>query len=269
MNAPSVMNPAALVDLARYPIDDLASPVARDLVRQGRETLQATNVLMLHDFVTPAAREAMVGELLGALPQAYRRQDSLSIYYEGEARPPQGHGALAPNPSRQTIFAGDQFAKGGALWSLFLWDGLTDFVAAIVGGGALYRSADPLASLTATAIGDGDQHAWHFDQNDFVVSLLLQEPEQGGQFEMIPDAKDDARIDHAVVARALAGQEAGVIRPTMKAGTFSVFRGRRALHRVSPAKGGRQRLIALFSYDRKPGMMFTPEVYRVAFGRVA
>jgi hypothetical protein len=263
-------SPAALVDLARYPIADLSAPAARDLVQRSRATLEADSVLMLHDFVTPAAREAMVGELLAALPQAYRRQDSLTVYYEGETRPPEGHGALAPNPSRQTIFAGDQFAREGALWSLFLWDGLTDFVAAIVGGGALYRSADPLASLTATAIGDGDQHAWHFDQNDFVVSLLLQEPDEGGRFEMIPGAKaDDSRIDHAVVARALAGREESVIRPPMRAGTFSVFRGRRALHRVSPARGWRQRLIALFSYDRKPGMMFTPEVYRVAFGRVA
>jgi len=269
MNALAAMEASRLVDLARYPIADLDTPAARALVERSRATLEAESVLMLHDFVTPEARAAMVGELQAALPRAYRRETAFSVYYEGEARPPAGHGALAHNPSRQTIFAGDQFAREGALWSLFLWDALTDFVAAIVGGGALYRSADPLASLTATAIGDGDRHGWHFDQNDFVVSLLLQEPEEGGRFEMIPGAKDDVHVDHEIVARALAGREEGVIRPPMRAGTFSVFRGRRALHRVSPVKGNRQRLIALFSYHRRPGMMFTPEVYRVAFGRVA
>jgi UDP-N-acetylenolpyruvoylglucosamine reductase len=53
--------------------------------------------------------------------------------------------------------------------------------------GAIYidpatrRVADPLLSCTVTYLAEGDQHGWHFDGNDFVVSLLLQAPESGGR----------------------------------------------------------------------------------------
>ena len=124
-----------------------------------------------------------------------------------------------------------------------------------------------MAALTATALGDGDRHGWHFDENDFVVSLLLQEPEFGGRFEVLPNARTDAGIDFDLCAAALAGTAPDVLRPPLRAGTLSIFRGQRSLHRVSPVEGPRRRLIALFSYDRRPGMMFSAEVHLGAFGR--
>jgi hypothetical protein len=36
---------------------------------------------------------------------------------------------------------------------------------------------------------------------------------------------------------------------------------------VTEVEGARPRLIALFSYDKKPGMMFRPEVHLRALGR--
>ena len=50
-------------------------------------------------------------------------------------------------------------------------------------------------------------------------------------------------------------------------GCLALFRGRRSLHHVTEVEGSRPRLIALFSYDRKPGMMFTPDVHLRALGR--
>jgi hypothetical protein len=32
----------------------------------------------------------------------------------------------------------------------------------------------------------GDHDSWHFDQTDFVVSMLLQPSERGGDFEYSP-----------------------------------------------------------------------------------
>ena len=52
-----------------------------------------------------------------------------------------------------------------------------------------------------------------------------------------------------------------------EAGTLIVFQGKRALHRVTPVRGGRTRIIALFSYDRLPGMFFPERVHINAVGR--
>jgi hypothetical protein len=53
------------------------------------------------------------------------------------------------------------------------------------------------------------------------------------------------------------------------AGTLALFRGRRSVHRVSPVSGDRDRLIALLSFDSRPGMMFPAEVQRNNVGRTA
>ena len=58
-------------------------------------------------------------------------------------------------------------------------------------------------------------------------------------------------------------KKTGAIAP----GCLALFRGRRSLHHVTGVEGTRPRLIALFSYDRKPGMMFRPEVHLRSLGR--
>ena len=50
-------------------------------------------------------------------------------------------------------------------------------------------------------------------------------------------------------------------------GTLIVFQGKRALHRVTPVRGARTRIIALFSYDRRPDMFFPRHVHINAVGR--
>jgi hypothetical protein len=46
-----------------------------------------------------------------------------------------------------------------------------------------------------------------------------------------------------------------------------LFCGRRALHRVPPVIGSTPRVIALFSYDRRPGVRYGAEQYRRVVGR--
>jgi hypothetical protein len=42
----------------------------------------------------------------------------------------------------------------------------------------------------------------------------------------------------------------------MALGDFNVFMGDLSLHRVTPVKAARKRIVALFSYDRNPGTTF-------------
>ena len=66
-----------------------------------------------------------------------------------------------------------------------MWDGLTDFVAMLLGKPRLYRSADPLAACNLAYIKDGDELGWHFDSSDFSVTLQIQAPEDGGQIGVV------------------------------------------------------------------------------------
>jgi hypothetical protein len=55
----------------------------------------------------------------------------------------------------------------------------------------------------------------------------------------------------------------------VEAGTLLIFCGRRALHRVSPIEGATPRVIALLSYDRAPGVVYSGDVYQRVVGRPA
>ena len=89
----------------------------------------------------------------------------------------------------------------------------------------------------------------------------------------VPKSSDRPRLAQAYIlptadARLInLGYRQRIAVNLLRAGTLSIFRGQRSLHRVSPVEGARQRLIALFPYDRRRGMMFAAEVHLGAFGR--
>ena len=98
----------------------------------------------------------------------------------------------------------DLFPDDSPIRQLFEWDELRAFVAAILGLDTIYPYADPLGALNLAVMGDGDELQWHFDQTDFVVSLALQDADEGGDFEVAPFIRtaDDECYDD--VARVLA-----------------------------------------------------------------
>ncbi len=77
-----------------------------------------------------------------------------------------------------------------------------------------------------------------------------------------PDASD-AELS------VLDGHYPKVVRPGLKAGTLSMFNGHGSLHRVAPVTGTRERIIALFNYMAEPGYIFSEEIQRKFFGRLA
>jgi len=152
---------------------------------------------------------------------------------------------------------------------LFEWDELRAFVAAILGLDTIHPYADPLGALNLAVMGDGDELQWHFDQTDFVVSLALQDADEGGDFEVAPFIRTADDECYADVARVLAGDRAPLTVLPMTPGTLLVFAGRYSMHRVAPIHGPTPRLVGLFGYDTRPGTMSSELLKAVRYGRVA
>ncbi len=140
------------------------------------------------------------------------------------------------------------------------------FVAEILQEPHLYPLGDPMLGLTLTFLRDGDEHGWHFDGNDFVVSLLLQDANEGGVFEFAPFVRSPEEPHFDTVAALMDGR--GELRSIRaKPGTLAIFVGKRSLHRVTPVRGKRTRIIALFSYDRVPNLVHDESTHMRTFGR--
>jgi hypothetical protein len=58
---------------------------------------------------------------------------------------------------------------------------------------ALFPLADPVMGCTSTVMYEGDTHGWHFDLNDFVVSILLQARRQAEPSTSRPISERTAR----------------------------------------------------------------------------
>ena len=55
---------------------------------------------------------------------------------------------------------------------------------------------------------------------------------------------------------------------SMPEGTLVLFRGRNAMHRVTPTIGERTRMLVVLAYNSKPGIAISPEASMTFYGRV-
>ena len=162
------------LDLERYPIDDLGSPAARELVERCRSQLDREGLCMLPGFLGREAVSRSAAEIQAEVPDAFRKERAIVAMNESEidpALPADDPLRTAHRHSMRTI-AYDLIDPASPIRALYEWDGMTGFLSAVLGY-RVYRCADPLIALMISAMDQGGEQGWHFDDNEFVVSLLL------------------------------------------------------------------------------------------------
>jgi hypothetical protein len=259
-----------VVDLRRYPIHDPSGPEYRDLVRSCRDQLRDHGVAQLAGFLTPAAvgeMLALAGELAG---RAWASDQTHTAYFDppGQAPDPDHPRALLQHSAKKAI-AYDLIPAGAPIRRLYESDDLTSFIAAVLDRPALYRSTDPLDALEIAIFDDGDELGWHFDNSEFSITMMFQESEAGGHFDYYPWLRDEHDENYPAVQQVLRGGSDGVVRLATGPGTLAVFRGRHALHRVTPVRGPRPRINSVLTYGEHPGMKLNELTQQLFYGRTA
>jgi hypothetical protein len=113
------------------------------------------------------------------------------------------------------------------------------------------------------------EHPWHFDTNEFTVSMLTQEPQAGGVFEYCPNIRSAQAENFADVRAVLAGRGGHLIRRlSLRPGDLQLFKGRYSLHRVTSVHGATARHCAIFAYCERRGVVGSVARTRQLFGRV-
>jgi hypothetical protein len=244
---------ADLIDLERYPIDDLGSVRGKALVDAARRGHEADGAANLPGFIRAEAVPLLAAEANALLEKGYRKTKIRTAYY----RPPDPD--LAADHPRCRLWqegslqlADDQIGPETLLRKIYKWDPLTAFVAAVEGYPKLYRMADEFQALNIIAHGEGEALPWHYDVNDFTVTLLLQDAEAGGAFVYASDIRKGDDENYADVERVFAGDNALLRTLPRAAGTLTLFRGRNSLHSVTPVEGARERITAILTYDARP-----------------
>ena len=259
-----------VVDLGRYPIDALDSDAGRGLVTDCQQQLAAQGVASLPGFFRPEAlaKTVAVGEQVAEA--AWHANQQHNVYFTDLDAATAEHGADDPRGrpirSSQWATAYDLLPADLPLRTMYEADEMLRFLEAVLDKATLYRSVDPLDACEISYYGRGDELGWHFDNSEFSVTLMLREPESGGDFEYFPGIRSTDDERYGDVAAALDGDVEPQILPTAP-GTLAIFQGRHALHRVSPVKGAVTRMNSVLTYGTEPDMCLSALTQELFYGR--
>ena len=258
------------VDLARYPLHDPQSAAYAEAVDAAREQLRTDGCAVVKNFVLPAAVARLNEEIVRRKPTTHFSTEVMNPYFHTTENTdfPKRH------PVNTFIERSSGFIPGDS-WdhcetrTLFEAPELARFLADCLEIDELHPYADPLAGLTANILEPGQQFTWHFDTNDFAVTVLVDEADAGGLFEYVPMIRtpDDEGFD-AIQAVLEDGRE-GVRTLDLRPGDMQIFRGRHSLHRVTRVpEGSKPRHAAIFAYTEEAGVIGRVERTTQLFGRV-
>ncbi len=258
------MELANLVDLAAFPLHD---PEFR---ARCRERLGRDGALVLRGFLTPESVARVRREAEELQHHAYFCTQRHNVYLRpADPAFDEAHPRNREVMSSKGCITDDVVPQSSPLRTLYDSGAFRSFLGDVLGEAALHPYADPLSSINVHYARQGQELGWHFDNSSFAVTLMIQPPEAGGQFEYVGRLRDADRSDMNFegVGSVLAGRITPRIL-AMDAGALVLFRGRDALHRVAPVEGSRTRMLVVFAYNSQPGIALSEAARMTFYGRL-
>ena len=260
-----------LVDLSRYPLDRPESARYRTMVDEARAGLRSQGCAIVKDMVRGDALQVFANEIRNCKHTTHYSAERINPYFHTETNTdyPARHPVNTFIERSSGFIPGDAWEPGCALEVLFRSPEFAQFVADCLEIPALHCYADPLASLTANILDPGQQFTWHFDTNEFAVTVLVEEADEAGLFEFVPNIRsaDDEEFDR--IQAVLEGDRDRVVTLDLRPGDLQIFRGRYSLHRVTRIpEGSAPRHAAIFAYTEQRNVIGRVARTKQLFGRV-
>jgi hypothetical protein len=259
-----------VVDTARYPLSELASARGQAVVSRARRDLLILGCTVLPDFIRPSLRDVLRQECSVIAPRAHHDAETVNVYNIAvDSALPEDHPGRKTFERSNAFVARDRIPGYSLISRLYSNMVFQRFIARCFELPQLHELADPLSGLVLNVIAPGMEHPWHFDTNEFTVSMLTQQAQAGGVFEYCPNIRTAQDENFDDVRDVVDGRgERLTRRLPLQPGDLQLFKGRYSLHRVSPVRGEVARHSAIFAYSERPGVIGSVERTRQLFGRV-
>ena len=256
------------INLSRYPIDALGSPERERLVAFCRAAIAESGACVLEGFVPSEAIADVAREVDPFLDRAFYKTKRHNVYLDDDDP---AYAADHPRNALQTTdsatLAYNFIPKAGILDTIYHWPPMRRFVAHVLGFASLHPYVDDVAPLNILVYRPCTGTGWHFDIAEFVVTLLIRRPREGGVYEYAPFIRTDEDEGFDAVGEILAGERNGVRELSQPEGALVIFKGHHTLHRVTPIEGDVSRLVGVLSYSGTPGQKTNAYNRRTFYGR--
>ncbi len=259
---------AQVVDLDRYPIHG-DGEARRQLVSSVQEDVRSVGCAVIKQFVKPEAIPALVAEGDRVSHLGHRNFNRTNPYFtQLPADLPDTHPLRRFYDRSNAFVPADNFGDDSIIRSLYEWPSFAPFIQEVLEEPSFYRYADPLADVVINLAEEGNGFPWHFDTNNYTVTLAIQNAEHGGEFEFSPNLRTPTDENYDGVGRVLDGDQTLIHTLHLEPGDLQIFKGRYSLHRVTPLSGPTMRYVAIFSFTEMEGVVGSPERTKQLYGRV-
>jgi hypothetical protein len=259
------MGLAGIVSLDRYALDDAKFQA------QCKLQLDEHGALVLDGFLTQHSLQRILEESEKKQSLAYFTQQKHNVYISD---PDPGFADEHPRnllvDSSKGCITDDQVDENSPLRILYDSPQFHAFLCAVVGEDQLFPYADTVSSINVHYASEGQELGWHFDNSEFATTLLIQKPDAGGAFEYIGAMQFDENgdRDYGRVGALLRGTpEENPVTLAIAPGSLVLFRGRNAIHRVTPVVGDTTRVLVVFAYNTAPGIALSESARKTFYGR--
>ena len=252
------------INQTQYPIENQAF---REACQQ---SLKQDGALVLPNFLQEQVIQAIVDEGNLKKDSAFYTQSSHNVYLnEIDSNFPLEHARNQQVNSSKGCITDDQIDQDSVLRNLYDSSILRAFLASVLEEKGLYEYGDNLSSINLHYASEGQELGWHFDNSSFAITLLIQKPEAGGVFEYIENMRDaDAgEMNYEGVSDVLS-DKAQVKQLAIDPGALVLFRGRNAIHRVTPTQGDTTRMLVVLAYNSKPDIALSEAARMTFYGRL-
>ncbi len=253
------------LDTDRHPIDD------ESYIAECRERLGRDGALVLSGFVRADAIEQIVTQSVPHEGDAYYTGKTHNVYLTPSDPSLDGnHPFNRQVESSKGLIADDEIPDDSPLRDIYDDTFFRAFLCGVLGIDEIHPYADDMSSINVHFAAEGMELGWHFDNSSFAVTMLLQAAAGGAHFEHVPAVRDADAGDMAFerVGSILDGDEP-VQTLGFEPGDLVLFRGRNAIHRVTPTEGDTTRLLVVFAYNDQPDVSLSKFALETFYGRLA
>ena len=264
-----VLTSGEIIDSERYPIDDLDGDLRRSVVDEIRRELADDGCAVLGDFLSPAGLDLLLSEAADRSVHAYYSPSRRCNVYLGDGDPefPAGHPRNVFMDRTNGFVTADRFGSETGSWRLYHWEPLMRFIGDCLAKTDLYIYDDPISNMIVNVTRPGELFNWHFDTNEFTITMLLRAAERGGHFEYVPALRNPSDECYDDVGAVLNGERYRVKTLDLNEGDLQIFLGRFSLHQVTANEGDHNRLLLIMSFSERPGMIGSLKRVKDLYGK--
>ena len=259
---------AQVVNLDRYPIHE-SNEARSQLISRVQRDVRSVGCAVIKQFVKPRAIPALVAEGDKVSNLGHRNFNRTNPYFtQLPADLPDTHPLRRFYDRSNAFVPADNFGEDSIIRSLYEWPAFAPFIQEVLEEPSFHRYADPLADVVINLAEEGNGFPWHFDTNNYTVTLAIQNAEHGGEFEFSPNLRTPTDENYDGVGQVLDGDQSLIHTLHLEPGDLQIFKGRYSLHRVTPLSGPTMRYVAIFSFTEMEGVVGSPERTKQLYGRV-